>query len=440
MTTVDNHDVEEYQLSEYELQRQERIRKNEAYLEKLGLMNAKNKLLKATTAPTKRNQQRRKKIPMEPSRRSNRLQRTSGTDQEGSSPGKDDLLMLSYYDDNDDARAVVPQGRDGPSASSSPSSVVYKHHYDQDDNDGPSASFRKVRKSIPNAADFQLTEEERAILARNTMDDNYLHKFKEFLVYHNKISEQNVRSVMKQITKLANGEGIHYSSPNYGWKPHQYFQKGNKITPLSDFVALMEEAAECEAKWGRDHGNGWLLSHPLKKMLLFQQFCLQNPDFLSTKSRLSTYYAEQNVDDDEEEGDKEDTNTNVTESESCSESSSSDDNTDKEESSPSPSPKKRRAVATRNESSPQQKFDQQLACKNPHLYVGCRVAKDFDGTVYFGTLVSYDNSSQFWQVHYDDDDAEDYNCKDLKIALCLYEKEGPRKKSETAKQRKRVKM
>eukprot|EP00977_Amphora_coffeiformis_P010676 scaffold2510_cov169-Amphora_coffeaeformis.AAC.27 len=122
------------------------------------------------------------------------------------------------------------------------------------------------------------------------MDQNYLQKFQEFLVYHNKISDQNVRNVMRQVTKLANGEGIHYDSPKYGWKPHQIFQKGIKITPLSDFVELMELAQQAEDMWGRDHGNGWLLSHPLKKMLLFQQFCLQNPDFLLSKCRLIEYY------------------------------------------------------------------------------------------------------------------------------------------------------
>jgi hypothetical protein len=67
--------------------------------------------------------------------------------------------------------------------------------------------------------------------------------------------------------------------------------KGHRVTPMSDIVQLMEEAQECEDKWGRDRGNGWLLSHPLKKLLLFQQFCLNNPDFLTSKCKLSQYYA-----------------------------------------------------------------------------------------------------------------------------------------------------
>ena len=62
-----------------------------------------------------------------------------------------------------------------------------------------------------------------------------------------------------------------------------------KITPMSDIVELMIEGQACEDKWGRDHGNGWLIKHPLKKLLLFQQFILNNPDFLTSKLRLTDY-------------------------------------------------------------------------------------------------------------------------------------------------------
>ena len=58
---------------------------------------------------------------------------------------------------------------------------------------------------------------------------------------------------------------------------------------MSDIVELMIEGQACEDKWGRDHGNGWLIKHPLKKLLLFQQFILNNPDFLTSKLRLTDY-------------------------------------------------------------------------------------------------------------------------------------------------------
>ena len=105
--------------------------------------------------------------------------------------------------------------------------------------------------------DFALSEVERKSF--EGMDDAYVLKFEEFLRYENKISDQNARSVMRQVRKLASGEGIRYESPKYGWPEGCYFMKGKKVTPMDDFVQLMEDAAECEYQWGRDHGNGWLL-------------------------------------------------------------------------------------------------------------------------------------------------------------------------------------
>mmetsp|Transcript_20809 Transcript_20809/g.30496 ORF Transcript_20809/g.30496 Transcript_20809/m.30496 type:complete len:644 (+) Transcript_20809:352-2283(+) len=53
-------------------------------------------------------------------------------------------------------------------------------------------------------------------------------------------------------------------------------------------------------------------------------------------------------------------------------------------------------------------------------YITDRVAKDFDGEIYFGTIKSYKGG--FWHVRYDDGDEEDYDEKDLKRALRLYSK------------------
>jgi hypothetical protein len=95
---------------------------------------------------------------------------------------------------------------------------------------------------------------------------------------------------MRQVTKLARGEGVRYDSPRYGWPEGCVFMRGVKVTPLSDIVQIMEDAQEAEDRWGRDHGNGWLLSHPLKKLLLFQQFALRNPDFLTSQCRIQEYF------------------------------------------------------------------------------------------------------------------------------------------------------
>lgn len=108
-------------------------------------------------------------------------------------------------------------------------------------------------------------------------------------MYKNKISPQNEKSVMRQITKLANGEGVRYESEKYGWPEGCYFMKGTKVEPTTDVVALLIAAQKCEDKWGRDRGNGWLLLHPLKKLLMFQQFALLNPAFLKSRCKLAQY-------------------------------------------------------------------------------------------------------------------------------------------------------
>ena len=60
-------------------------------------------------------------------------------------------------------------------------------------------------------------------------------------------------------------------------------------------------------------------------------------------------------------------------------------------------------------------------------YVGRRVCKCFDGVIHFGTVKKYLSSvNARWAIHYDDDDTEDMNKRELDRAIELYE----RKKSE----------
>lgn len=59
---------------------------------------------------------------------------------------------------------------------------------------------------------------------------------------------------------------------------------------------------------------------------------------------------------------------------------------------------------------------------DPYSFVHKRISKDFDGATFFGTITKYDDSDDpaFWNVVYDDGDAEDYNKKDLIKALKHY--------------------
>ncbi|CAB9503944.1 expressed unknown protein [Seminavis robusta] len=391
------------QLSEYELQRLERIKKNEAYLESLGLKSAKQKMLEMTKRTQKNQRRTTKKIVIQPGqeRRSNRHNKVTNDNNK--------LLMLSYRGETDrDLRAIDQNDSDVSSGNSSEDEDVIP----------PS------RRRLP-AAVVSLTEDEKKVLAANQMDENYLTKFKEFLIYHNKISDQNVRNVMRQVTKLATGEGVHYDSARFGWKPHQIFYKGIKVTPLSDFPHIMQLAQEAEDKWGRDHGNGWLLSHPLKKMLLFQQFCLQNPDFLAAKCKLKEYYEIQNNDNQAEE--VEDTMEEVVTTTTAVVSSSGSEDGDEEKDGGNPEPavvtpppkktttsKKRKSTTTATTANNNKKTKHDK-------HVGCCVAKFFGEELFFGTVKSYDEGARWWSIEYDDGDTEEMNDKEVKKALKLFQ-------------------
>ena len=69
--------------------------------------------------------------------------------------------------------------------------------------------FRQRSRSLKiDAEDWKLSEKDRESLS--CADENFLAKFEEFLEYENRISEQNKRNVMRQVRKLASGEGIRY--------------------------------------------------------------------------------------------------------------------------------------------------------------------------------------------------------------------------------------
>ena len=274
MTSADGHE-----LSEYERLRLARIKKNEAYLASLGLGSTKQKLMEMTRA-TKRNIRRKQMQQQFPSsrvkpgeeRRSSRLSHSGRI--------KKALVMLSYNEESDER--IIQQDNDEESDEEDSPHMLY---IDPKPRPYCGKRFRSIDRS-----QWEVSEDDKLALEKN-IDDNFLAKFKEFLVFHNKISEQNVRNVMRQVKKLAGGEGIRYESSRYGWPDNCYFLRGTHVTPLSDIISLMDEGQDCENRWGRDHGNGWLISHPLKKLLLFQQFILNNPDFLSSKCKLKDYYA-----------------------------------------------------------------------------------------------------------------------------------------------------
>ena len=205
--------------SQYEIERDERIKRNEAFLESLGLGKNGAAKLKAPKKVTMPRTPRARKA-QGPRRSSSRLAGGGGSPVE----------RLSY-DERDWAETPRP----------------------------------KKRARGPRSQEDFLTEEQRALLGDFDMD-----ALEEFLCTEHPISDDNRRQVMRQAEKLVSGQGVRYDSPTYGWDEGVVFRKGEPVTMSSDIVQIISDARDFEDEHGRDHGNGWLLNHPLRKLLIYQ--------------------------------------------------------------------------------------------------------------------------------------------------------------------------
>jgi hypothetical protein len=231
-------------LSPYEQARLDKIKRNETRLASLGLLNVKKQL---TTTPRRRQETRGefRKVnnsivtPSPPSRTSRRLK--SQTVQYAPLVD-DDGGRLKKYESNMES-SIIPKTKKG------------------------------FKCDIPmHVSSLPLTKDEKSkIESKMKGDDEFLATFEDYLTNVDIISDPNRRSVLRQITKLVLGQGITYSR----WPVGCIFLRDMKVSPTDDVLKLMSIGRECEEKWGKDLGNGWLLSHPLKKLYMFQQYLLQ---------------------------------------------------------------------------------------------------------------------------------------------------------------------
>lgn len=126
------------------------------------------------------------------------------------------------------------------------------------------------RKKCPPV--LPLTEEQRSTLRR--AEEDWIEGMHTFLLRvphgnHSKtVSEANARSVMRQVRLLAAGAGVAY----HHWPDTVKFCESVPIDLSSDLQALYDEAQGYEDKYGKDLGNGWLLRHPIAKMMNYQQY------------------------------------------------------------------------------------------------------------------------------------------------------------------------
>jgi hypothetical protein len=118
------------------------------------------------------------------------------------------------------------------------------------------------RGSRADSEQSALSEEERTALAEAHAEaKGWLAHMQRY--FSNKLSEANLRNVMKQATALATGAGVPHT-----FKP-TYFRKGQPVTLDEDLVALRAEA-NVFLRPDEDPGHGWRLDHPIGKMCIFQ--------------------------------------------------------------------------------------------------------------------------------------------------------------------------
>ena len=223
--------------SQYEIERDERIKRNKAFLESLGLGDGP-KLVVAKKPPTARAP--KKPRAAGPKRRSPRTK--------ASDPNYTSMQVDTSMED----------AKDGDYDSDDWDS-------DEDDEDAP--AFRRPRR----AAVEPLTDAQRAKLA----GAGWVAGFEKWLRKGDgrtaPASKSNIARCMPQVKKLAAGAGIKYYRWNRG-DAENGFLVGVSVDMASDLVQHWHDGKDHEARFGKDLGNGWVLNHPLKKLVLYQWF------------------------------------------------------------------------------------------------------------------------------------------------------------------------
>lgn len=242
------------EMSDYERARLENIARNEAVLGSLGLLKAKAPAeLMLSTPPLVRKRARDPDQHAAAERRcSPRLLELQA--EEAASPRRSTRVGR-------DTRIASGQENDGFASPTASAARKEKRRH---------MGARAGRRG----AAPELSNEELRALGERFGPTEWLVEMESFLRDHSKShtffnaqSEENVRSVMRQLHKLASGNGV--AHPRASAPP---FMDGDALTLEHNAGALVCAAHEWLDKWGRDLSNGWLLTHPLKKLQAFQQY------------------------------------------------------------------------------------------------------------------------------------------------------------------------
>ena len=223
--------------SQYEIERDERIKRNKAFLESLGLGDGPS-LVVPKKPPTARAP--KKPRAAGPKRRSPRTK--------ASDPNYTSMQVDTSMED----------AKDGDYDSDD---------WDSDEDDEDAQAFRRPRR----AAVEPLTDAQRAKLA----GAGWVAGFEKWLRKGDgrtaPASKSNIARCMPQVKKLAAGAGIKYYRWNRG-EAENGFLVGASVDMSSDLIQHWHDGKDHEARYGKDLGNGWVLNHPLKKLVLYQWY------------------------------------------------------------------------------------------------------------------------------------------------------------------------
>ena len=83
---------------------------------------------------------------------------------------------------------------------------------------------------------------------------------------------------MNRVKDLTSGRGIGYKN----WPadirfcgPTDVIRKG-PVTLEYNLHSLLQDAKEFENKHGRDKGNGWVVQHPVRKLILYKDYITES--------------------------------------------------------------------------------------------------------------------------------------------------------------------
>jgi len=99
---------------------------------------------------------------------------------------------------------------------------------------------------------------------RNINAEDWLYDMRRYLAEDQGGSVNNVTRVMLVVRKLVEGVGVQHPFTK------KIFMKNEKIHLGCNFQAMRNDASEWVDSNGGDRGNGWLIEHPMKKLVIYQ--------------------------------------------------------------------------------------------------------------------------------------------------------------------------